>query len=133
MNIVLHLDQLLLKLRSQVSPKWRQFGFAVRVPVETLNDLSSYQEEQRFSEIAGYWMKQHQGRLTWREVARIMKEIDLNDLAEEILSNSTGTAGITNAHAQRVGHGAGPRDYCALQVSCLEKLENGTCLCHYIN
>ncbi|MCG8626111.1 MAG: hypothetical protein MJE68_29450 [Proteobacteria bacterium] len=42
------------------------------------------------SEIAGYWMKQHQGRLTWREVARIMKEIDLNDLAEEILNDSTG-------------------------------------------
>ena len=90
MNIVLHLDQLLSKLRSQVSPKWRQFGFAVRVPVETLNELTSYQEEQRLSEIANYWMKQHQGRLTWREVARIMKEIDLNDLAEEILNDSTG-------------------------------------------
>ena len=89
-NIVLNLDQLLLKLCSQVSPKWRQFGFAVRVPVETLNELTSYQEEQRLSEIAGYWMKQHQDRLTWREVARIMKEIDLNDLAEEILNDSTG-------------------------------------------
>jgi hypothetical protein len=92
MNVVLHLDQLLLKLRSQVSPKWRQFGFAVRVPVETLNELSSYQEEDRLSEIADYWMKQHQGRLTWREVARIMREIDLNDLAEVILNDSTGKA-----------------------------------------
>ena len=92
MNIILHLDQLLLKLRSQVSPKWRQFGFAVRVPVETLNELTSYQEEQRLSEIAGYWMKQHQDRLTWKEVARVMKEIDLNDLAEEILNDSTGIA-----------------------------------------
>ena len=80
-------DELLLKLHSQVSPKWRQFGFAVRVPVETLNELSSYQEEDRLSEIANYWMKQHQGQLTWREVARIMKEIDLNDLAEAILSD----------------------------------------------
>ena len=91
MNIVLNLDQLLLKLRSQVSPKWHQFGFAVKVPVETLNELTSYQEEQCLSEIAGYWMKQHQGRLTWREVARVMKEIDLNDLAEEILNDSRGT------------------------------------------
>jgi hypothetical protein len=87
---VLHLDQLLLKLHSQVSPKWHQFGFAVWVPVETLNELSSYREEDRLSEIADYWMKQHQGRLTWREVARIMKEIDLNDLAEEILNDSVG-------------------------------------------
>jgi hypothetical protein len=78
MNVVLHLDQLLSKLCSQVSPKWRQFGFAVRVPVETLNELSSYQEEDRLSEIADYWMKQHQGRLTWREVARIMREIDIS-------------------------------------------------------
>ena len=90
MNVVLHLDELLLKLHSQVSPKWRQFGFAVRLPVETLDELSSYQEEDRLSEIADYWMKQHQGQLTWREVARIIKEIDLTDLAEEILSDSLG-------------------------------------------
>ena len=95
MNVVLHLDQLLLKLRSQISPKWRQFGFAVRVPVETLNELSSFQEEERLSEIAGYWMKQHQGRLTWREVARVMKEIDLNDLAEEILNDNAGIMGYS--------------------------------------
>ena len=81
------MDELLLKLRSQVSPKWCQFGFAVRVPIETLNELSSYQEDDRLSEIANYWMKQHQGQLTWREVAWIMKEIELNDLAEEILSD----------------------------------------------
>ena len=87
---VLTVDELLLKLRSQVSPKWRQFGFALRVPAEILNELSSYQEEDRLSEIANYWMKQHQGQLTWREVAQIMKEIDLNELAEEILSDSTG-------------------------------------------
>ena len=94
MNIVSHLDELLLKLsHSQVSPKWRQFGFAVRVPVETLDELSSYREEERrLSEIANYWMKQHQGRLTWREVARIMKEIDLNDLAGEILRDCERTA-----------------------------------------
>ena len=84
---VLTVDELLLKLRSQVSPKWRQFGFAVRVPIETLDELLSYQEDDRLSEIANYWMKQHQGQLTWREVARIMKEIDLNDLAEAILSD----------------------------------------------
>ena len=102
MNIVLHLDQLLLKLCSQVSPKWRQFGFAVRVPVETLNELTSYQEEQRLSEIAGYWMKQHQDRLTWREVARIMKEIDLNDLAEEILNDSIGIHNIIHCACIRM-------------------------------
>ena len=87
---VLTVDELLLKLCSQVSPKWRQFGFALRIPTETLNELSSYQEEDRLSEIANYWMKQHQGQLTWREVAQIMKEIDLNDLAEEILSDGAG-------------------------------------------
>ena len=93
-DVVSHLDELLLKLpHSQVSPKWRQFGFAIRVPVETLDELSSYQEkERRLSEIADYWMKQHQGRLTWREVARIMKEIDLNDLAGEILRDCERTA-----------------------------------------
>ena len=90
MKFVLNLEELLLKLHSQVSPKWHQFGFAVRVPVETLDELSSYQEEDRLSEIADYWMKQHEGQLAWREVARIMKEIDLNDLAEEILNDGTG-------------------------------------------
>ena len=59
MNFVLNLEEMLLKLHSQVSPKWRQFGFAVRVPVETLDELSSYQEEHCLSEIADYWMKQH--------------------------------------------------------------------------
>ena len=87
MKVVLNLDELLTKIHSQVSPKWRQFGLAVRVPVETLDDLSAYQEKDRLSEIADYWMKQHQGQLTWREAARIMKEIGINDLAEEILSD----------------------------------------------
>ena len=87
MEVVLNLNELLMNIQSQVAPKWRQFGLAVRVPVETLNDLSNYQEEDCLSEIADYWMKEHEGRLSWREVARIMKEIDLNDLAEEILSD----------------------------------------------
>ena len=33
-------------------------------------------------------MKQHQGQLAWREVAWVVKDIGLNDLAEEILSDS---------------------------------------------
>ena len=83
---MLNLDNLLLKLHSQVSPKWHQFGLAIGVPVETLDELSAYQEEDRLSEITDYWMK-HQGELTWREVALKMEEIGLHDLAEEILSD----------------------------------------------
>ena len=80
-TVVLNLDELLMKIHSQVSPKWRQFGLAVRVPVETLDNLSAYQEEDCLSEIADYWMNEHQGQLTWREVARMTKKMGLNDLA----------------------------------------------------
>ena len=96
-KVVLNLEELLTKIHSQVSPKWRQFGLAVRVPVETLDDLSAYQEEDCLSEIADYWMNQHQGQLTWREVARIMKEIGLNDLAEDILSEHKLTGSYTSS------------------------------------
>ena len=84
----LNLDNLLIFLRPQVTPKWRQFGVALATPNKLLDELSSYSDEECMVEIADYWLSHHQGPVTWEEVAQILKEIGFSQLAKELLNGS---------------------------------------------
>lgn len=87
------MDSLLIHLRPQVTPKWHQFGVAIGTPNEVLDELSNYPEEESIVEIADYWLRHHPGQLTWREVAEILKDIELHQLAEELLNRFSDDTG----------------------------------------
>ena len=80
----LNLDSLLFHLRTQVTPKWHQFGIAVGTPKELLDQLMSYPEEECMVEIVDYWLRHHPGQLTWVEVSRALRKIKLHQLADEL-------------------------------------------------
>ena len=88
---ILNLDSLLIQLRAQVTPKWYEVGIAIGVPEELLHQYSSYSPDERLIEVLNYWLNDHQNP-TWRDVAKVLRDIELNELAEGIASvYETGT------------------------------------------
>ena len=83
----MNLDNLLIQLRSQVTPKWHQFGLAIGIAEEALAKYSSYPPEECMVEMLDYWLRDHQtSKPTWRDVANALREIELHQLAESILN-----------------------------------------------
>ena len=84
----LNLDSLLIQLRIQVTPKWYQFGVAIGVPEDL---LQQYSADESLIEILDYWLKNHHNP-TWRDVAEVLNDIELHELAESIMNvYETGT------------------------------------------
>ena len=81
----LSLDSLLIQLRAQVIPKWHQFGTVIGVPEDLLKQYSSYPDDGRLIEMLNYWLNNYQN-LTWRDVAKVLRDIELNELAEGIMN-----------------------------------------------
>ena len=82
-----NLDSLLIQLRLQVTAKWHQFGVAVDIPDEILEQYSSYPADERLMEVLDYWLK-NSGTPgpTWRDVAKVLSDIELHELAEGIMN-----------------------------------------------
>ena len=67
-----------------MTPLWHEFGVAAGVPVDTLNKyLINCTPEESIVEVLDYWLRQ--GGKTWRDVAGVLNEIHLQDLAKKIL------------------------------------------------
>ena len=81
----LNLDSLLIQIRSQVTPKWYQFGVAVGISKETLDELSNFPPEECVVEVLDLWLRRRETAATWRDVADVLKQIGLYLLAEKIL------------------------------------------------
>ena len=81
----LNLDSLLIQLRVQVTPKWHQFGTAIGMPEDLLQQYSSYPADEQLIEVLNYWLNNRQNR-TWRDVAKVLRDIELSDLAEGIMN-----------------------------------------------
>ena len=80
------MDNLLIQLRSEVTPNWYQFGTIVGMDKDTLEKYSKYPPEECIIEVIDYWLRNHHdGKPTWRDVAIVLKEIKLDKLAENIL------------------------------------------------
>ena len=82
------LDSLLIQLQDDVTPHWYEFGVVVGVPSEILEKCRDYPPNQCIVEVLDYWLMNHYGQLTWRNVAHALKEIGLHHLAEHILQDS---------------------------------------------
>ena len=81
----LNLDSLLIQLRAQVSPKWHEFGTVIGVPGDLLDQYSSDPADERLIEVFNYWLNNHQTP-TWRDMAKVLRDIELNELAEGIMN-----------------------------------------------
>ena len=88
-----NLDNLLIQLRSEVTPYWFQFGTAIGMDEATSQEYSKYPPEQCLIEVINFWVRIHDNKPTWRGVSDVLKEIKLNKLAEDILKvYKTGTS-----------------------------------------
>ena len=81
----INLDMLLIQLKPQVTPKWYQFGLAVGIAKEVMDKYSDYPDEECLVEVLDHWLRNHESnKLTWKEVAEVLREIDLHQLADDL-------------------------------------------------
>lgn len=83
-DVTVNLDTVLIQIKNHIIPMWYQFGEAVCVPKEVLNELSKYPADESVVEVVDYWLKNCPVNPTWREVAAVLKQIGLSELAEDI-------------------------------------------------
>ena len=81
---ILTLDNLLIQIKSEVTPKWHQFGKAMRVDDKVLNKCLQYAQEESIIEVCDKWLRNHSGKPTWREVAEALRQIGYGQLANDI-------------------------------------------------
>ena len=82
---LLNLDTLLIQIRHEVTPKWYQFGLAIGINKETLDEFSNFTPEECIIEISDTWLRTSATAITWRDVADALKETGCHRLAEKIL------------------------------------------------
>ena len=81
----LDLDKLLIQLRPQVGPKWYQFGQAAGIEREVLDNYACHcNPEDCIVETLDYWLRNHAGKPTWKEIAKLLQAIGLGELALDI-------------------------------------------------
>ena len=80
------LDNLLIYLRAELTPKWKEFGTIVGMEEDALKTYSSHPPEECVVEVLDYWLRDchRESKPTWREIASILKGIGLHQLAENI-------------------------------------------------
>ena len=81
----LNLDSLLIQIRHEVTPKWYQFGLAIGINKETLDEFSNFPPEECIVEISDIWLRTSATAITWRDVGDTLKEAGCHQLAEKIL------------------------------------------------
>ena len=80
----LNLDTLLIKIRTQVTPRWYEFGRAVGIAKEVLNSYRSYPPEECIVEMLDYWLRNCDVEPCWEDVANALRKIKLYQLADSI-------------------------------------------------
>ena len=81
----LNLDNLLIHLKDKVTEKWHQFGEALGVEKEILDRCLNYPPEQSIVEMLDHWLRSCDlEERNWRDVAKALRQIEHNPLAEEI-------------------------------------------------
>ena len=116
------LDSLLINLRSEVTPKWHQFGVAVGISEEILKKYSNYPPEECVVEVFDYWLRNYHttSNPTWKDVANILKKIELHQLAETLLQSKmmiNRHVSILNDLAQ-LNNCKGPVYDCHIMIFC---------------
>ena len=83
-SVSVNLDNLLIQLRVQVTPKWYQFGVAAGIEREVLDKFAKQcSPEDCIVEMLDYWLRCG-AKPSWKDVAKILKTINLTQLALDI-------------------------------------------------
>ena len=63
------LDSLLITLRNNINIElWYQFGVEIGVPIEFLDSLYGYPDNECMIEVADHWLRNHPDTPTWTEI-----------------------------------------------------------------
>ena len=87
LDININLDMLLIELKPEVTPKWYQFGLVVGISKEVMNNYSDYPDEECFVKVLDNWLRNHESKPTWKEVAEVLRQIDLHQLADDLMKS----------------------------------------------
>ena len=89
---LLNLDSLLIQLKPEVTSKWEQFAQVIGLSEDVMKDLASCGPDDRMVEMLDYWLRHNPSKPTWRDVAQVLEEIHLYQLADDLLKvYDTGT------------------------------------------
>ena len=80
----LNLDTLLIQIRGAVTSRWYQLGLALEINKDVLDKCTNYPPEESIVEVLDQWLRNFPGRPTWRDVANALRQIDLQQLADDI-------------------------------------------------
>ena len=70
------LDSLLIEVKGKLDTKlWYQFGVALGVPIEFLEGVKGCPEYECMIELIDYWLCNHQGQPSMKEIDDALKEI----------------------------------------------------------
>ena len=85
--MLLNLDNLLIQLKDKITEKWHQFGVALGVEKEILDQYLKYPPEQSIMEMLDHWLRSCDlEERNWRDVAKALRQIGHHQLAKEIES-----------------------------------------------
>ncbi len=71
------LNNLLSRLQNEVpNSQWYQFGLALGVPKEILDQIEEHAGDNCLTELLDYWLNNHKGQPSWREVDEAQRRID---------------------------------------------------------
>ena len=84
-QLVINREKLFRLLQSEVAPKWYQFGMAVGIKEEVLEELKSqktFSVDEYLHKVLDYWLRTTQP--TWTVITEALKRINLPHLAHDI-------------------------------------------------
>ena len=85
----INLDNLLIQIRVQVTPKWCNFGEAVGIDKNVLDNFAKHcSPEECVVEMLDYWLRSCTKQPTWNDVAKILDAIGLPQLAFKVSTTS---------------------------------------------
>ena len=83
----LDLDSVLMRLQQSVNYKlWYTFGLELGVPVNILENLIRYPENECMVEITDYWLRNHPDKPTWSEIENAIKKFGKNAIKRKFLA-----------------------------------------------
>lgn len=63
---------------------WYQLGDAFGIEKTILEKFTTYSPEESIIEMLDYWLRNHPGKPTWKEVADALRKIHLHESAQGI-------------------------------------------------
>ena len=84
---MINLESLLIQLKPAANNKWYQLGEVLGVDKkQVLDKCVQYPSDQGLVEVLDNWLRYHTGQPTWREIAKALKEIGLQELALDLMN-----------------------------------------------